>query len=375
MAAKDALKQWVALIDEALHKEERHRHPHHAPAASAQGNPSTTRPEAAPPTPATLVAPDVHIDETDTAALRSAIQSLRDHTAKPTDIYADIYGLMAPTDIQITSPRDIAPALLQPFATGAKEVMLVFLTGKKLTPATVYTMHRTHMLVDMDRSSIGHRLRERLLVLFPALPGKRYVLQAVVDEIYAGRLKLRYQDPRYDIRWQLPLSSPVLLRLVDPTIVRAIAQEDARLVRETRLSPVVLPPTARGSIADRLYQSDTMLVSPHMRTLEDTPPMVCGLFDISPGGVCLTCPEAHDPDALRQRVARLQITLAPLAQHTYHAQYFPFVLEPFGVIRNVKTTSRPWLLHMRFLKRLPQECEVLFEYVAQHAASQHTPQE
>jgi hypothetical protein len=112
-----------------------------------------------------------------------------------------------------------------------------------------------------------------------------------------------------------------------------------------------------------------------MHTLEETPPIVCGLFDISPGGICLTCSEEHDPDALQQRVTRLQITLAPLAQHTYHAQYFPFVLEPFGVIRNIKTTSRPWLLHMRFLKRLPQECEVLFEYVAQHAASQHTPQE
>jgi hypothetical protein len=369
MAAKDALKHWVTLIDNALRKEEKHRRPHHAPVPSPQGDSSTTRQEAA------LVAPDVHIDETDTAALRSAIQSLRDHTSMPTDIYADIYGLMAPTDIQITSPRGIEPALLQPFVTGAKEVMLVFLTGKKLTPATVYTMHRTHMLVDMDRSSIGHRLRERLLVLFPALPGRRYVLQAVVDEIYAGRLKLRYQDPRYDIRWRFPLPTPILLRLVHPTIVSAIAQEDARLVRETRLSPLVLPPTAKGSIADRLYQSDTMLVSPHMRDLEDTPPIACGLFDISPGGICLTCPEEHDPEALQQRVTRLQITLAPLAPHPTQGQYFPFILEPFGVIRNVKTTSRPWLLHIRFLKRLPQECDVLFEYVAQHYATQQTPQD
>jgi hypothetical protein len=30
---------------------------------------------------------------------------------------------------------------------------------------------------------------------------------------------------------------------------------------------------------------------------------------------------------------------------------------------------------MRFLKRLPQECDVLFEHVAQHYAAQPTPQE
>jgi hypothetical protein len=111
-----------------------------------------------------------------------------------------------------------------------------------------------------------------------------------------------------------------------------------------------------------------------MRALEDTTPIVCGLYDISPGGVCLTCPEEHRPDELLQRVTRLHITLAPLLQHASHAQYFPFVLEPFGVIRDVKTASRPWLLHLRFLKRLPQECDALFEYVAQHSAAQQTPQ-
>jgi hypothetical protein len=377
MAAKDALKHWVTLIDHALHKEKKEHRPKHAPAPPAQEDPRPARREAAPPLalPTTPLTRDMHIDETDTATLRSAIQALRDHTSKPIDIYADIYALIAPTDIQITSPRDIEPALLQPFETGAKDVMLIFLTGKKLIHATIHTMYHTHMLVDMDQSSLSHRLRERLLVLFPALPGKRYVLQAVVSEIYAGRLKLRYQDPRYDMRRQFSLPTPILLRLVHPATVSAMAQKHLRLVRETYLSPPVLLPTARGCIADRLYQSDTGLVSPHMRALEDTTPIVCGLYDISPGGVCLTCPEEHRPDELLQRVARLHIPLAPLSQHTSHEQYFPFVLEPFGVIRDVKTTSPPWLLHLRFLKRLPRECDVLFAYVAQHYATQPTPQE
>ena len=159
-----------------------------------------------------------------------------------------------------------------------------------------------------------------LLVLFPALPEKRYVLQAVVDEIYAGRLKLRYQDPRYDMRRQFPLPTPVLLRLVHPTTVNAIAQEQARVVRDTHLLPLATPSTAKGSIADRLYHSDTGLVSPHMHALEETPPIVCGLYDISPGGVCLTFPEGHRPDELLQRVTRLHITLSLLSQHPNQAQ-------------------------------------------------------
>jgi hypothetical protein len=143
MAAKDVLKHWVTRIDNALLKEEKRRGTHHAPAPSAPGEPSPTRREA-------VVAEDMHIGETDTTTLRSAIQSLRDHTTGPVDIDANIYALIAPTDIQITSPHTIAPALLQPFKTGAKEVTLIFLTGKKTTSAIVHTMHRTHMFVGMD---------------------------------------------------------------------------------------------------------------------------------------------------------------------------------------------------------------------------------
>ena len=377
MAAKDALKHWLTLIDQALLKEEKRRLPNHTPVPAASGDTSMTRPEAGSPpnTPATLLAGDVHIDETDTTTLRNALQSLRGHASMPINTYMNIYALIAPTDIQITSPHAMAPALLQPFETGAKKVMLVFLTGKKITPATVHTLHRTHMFVDMDQSSLGHRLRERLLVLFPALPERRYVLQAVVDEIYAGRLKLRYQDPRYDIRWQFSLPTPILLRLVHPTTVSAIAQDHARLMRDTHIASLALPTAVKGSIADRLYQKDTPRLSPHMHAVEEAPAIACGLYDISPGGVCLTCAAEQRSEELLQRVARLQITLPPLPQHTNQAQYFPFVLEPFGVIRHVQTTSRPWLLHMRFLKRLPRECDVLFEYVAQHYATQQTPQE
>jgi hypothetical protein len=111
-----------------------------------------------------------------------------------------------------------------------------------------------------------------------------------------------------------------------------------------------------------------------MRAVEETPPMACGLYDISPGGTCLTVPQEYRPEELLQRLAYLQITLPSLSPNTNYEQYFPFVLEPFGVIRHVQTAAHPWLLHVRFLKRLPQECDVLFEYVAQHYEAHQTPQ-
>jgi hypothetical protein len=51
----------------------------------------------------------------------------------------------------------------------------------------------------------------------------------------------------------------------------------------------------------------------------------------------------------------------------------PFVLEPFGVIRNVKTTVQPWALHIRFLTRLSSECSLLFMHSEPQYLAQQTP--
>jgi hypothetical protein len=263
--------------------------------------------------------------------------------------------------------------LLQPFETGAKEMTLIFLTSTKSFPATVHTIHHAHFLVDTAHSTLCHKPGERLLVLFPALPGRHYVLQTIIDEIYHGRLKLRYQDPRYDVRRQLRLTSPVLMRLVPPTIVTAIAQQRTRLVRDISFFPAKTPPHQTGSIADRLYHIDTTIISPHMHLLENVPAFPCGIQDMSLGGACLTLRGEHRREALLHRAVHLSIPLPDLSRSASQAQYMPFVLEPFGVIRNVKTTVRPWTLHIRFLKRLPSACSLLFAHLEQQYLAQRTP--
>jgi hypothetical protein len=73
------------------------------------------------------------------------------------------------------------------------------------------------------------------------------------------------------------------------------------------------------------------------------------------------------------RVVRLHIPLPDLAAHTTTGQYMPFELEPFGVIRHVTTSAPSWTLHIRFVKRLPQECDLLFAHLEQRYAEQQTP--
>jgi hypothetical protein len=373
MVVKNALKRLATLVDEALMKEERLRDSGEPPAPHAQeGISAQLRKETIPPQPPASLLEEVGVNEADTPLL-SAIQSLNSQTAIPLNIHAEIYSLISPHYIQIASPRAIEPELLQPFETGMKEITLMFLASKKIITATVCMIHHAHFLVDTAHSTLCHKPGERLLALFPALPGKQYVLQTMIDEIYTGRLKLRYQDPRYDVRWQLRLISPVLMRLVPPTIITAIAQERTHIVRDILFLPSETPPSQTGSIADRLYQMNTAMVSPHMHLLENVSALPCGIHDISLGGACLALLGEHRSEALLHRVVRLSIPLPDLSENTSQTQYIPFVLEPFGVIRNVKTTAQPWTLHIRFLKRLPAECSLLFEHLEQQYVAQRTP--
>ena len=373
MVVKHTLKRLVTLVDEALMKEERPRDSAETPVPQTQaGISAKPREETTSPQPPAALLEEIGVDEAETPLL-SAIQSLSSQTTIPLNIHAEIYSLISPHYIQIAAPRAIEPELLQPFETGAKEITLMFLTSKKLIPATVHTLHHAHFLVDTAHSTLCHKPGERLLVLFPAFPGKQYVLQTLIDEIYAGRLKLRYQDPRYDVRRQLRLTSPVLMRVVPPTIVSAIAQERTRIVRDISFFLSETPPHQTGSIADRLYQMDTAIISPHMHLLENVPAFPCGIHDISLGGACLTLLGERRPEELLHRVVRLSMPLPDLCANASQEQYMPFVLEPFGVIRNIKTTAQPWTLHTRFLKRLPSECSLLFEHLEQQYLAQRTP--
>jgi hypothetical protein len=161
---------------------------------------------------------------------------------------------------------------------------------------------------------------------------------------------------------------------VPPAIVAAIAQERLRIVRDIHILAQDTLSLEKGSIADRLYHMDTAIVSPHMHLLAQVAALPCGMHDISLGGVRLTLPGTPRPEEILHRVIRLHIALPDLAANTSQGQNMPFELEPFGVIRNVKTTAPPWTLHIRFLKRLPPECDLLFAYLEKRYMEQQTPQ-
>jgi hypothetical protein len=194
-------------------------------------------------------------------------------------------------------------------------------------------------------------------MLIPALPEKHYILQATIEEIYAHRLMLRYQDPRYDVRRQVRLASPIFLRLLSPKLQTAICQQQTRIMREITLPSEETPQTTPGRLADQLFQMDTPSISSFAELLQQTPAIPCDLQNISLGGTCLTLLEEHQSEEFLQRLIFLHIPFPSLATDPLGRKYLPLHLDLFSTVRGVNTTTRTPTLHIRFLKRLPKELE------------------
>jgi hypothetical protein len=212
-----------------------------------------------------------------------------------------------------------------------------------------------------------------VLIVFPVLPERHYILQAILEEVssFPNMVKLRYQDPRYDVRRQLQPAAPISLHLAPEAMVNAITQQQVQIVREIVLSAGKEQNAQEGHIADLLYDAGTLALSPYMRGFDTSPPLVCGLKDISLGGACLTLEEAHEPEALMHRLILLNIPLPCLVFNNISLQ---LLLKPFGIIRNVRTTVEPSTLHIRFLKRLPRELTALFECLERRFLEQPSAQ-
>jgi hypothetical protein len=197
-----------------------------------------------------------------------------------------------------------------------------------------------------------------VLVVFRVSPQQHYVLQTAIDKLYAFRLKLRYGDPRYDVRRRVQLAAPVTLYLAPTALVTDIAQRQVRIIREITLPLRGAQGAAGGRIADRLCEPITL--QPTASPFAAIPALSSTLEDISLGGVCLTLASTSKAEELLHRLVLLNIALpsAPAAL------YPSLTLQLLGGIRGVRSTSSGQLLHIRFLKRLPKEVDELLEYLA-----------
>jgi hypothetical protein len=202
-------------------------------------------------------------------------------------------------------------------------------------------------------------------VVFP-VAGSSYVLQTVVEAVAVQRLTLRYQDPRYDVRRQVPLATPVSLRLVSPVTVRGIERRQVHLMR------AISPPMASHGrpliIADRLRAASHADPAVPLPGPDECPALPCGLKDLSLGGAALTYAGPPPAEAWDHRVVHLQMALAGRPTVLLETGEPALVLDLYGSIRQVETTAGSWTLHIQFLARLPEACAALLAELEDHLA-------
>src|SRR2546422_753848 len=124
------------------------------------------------------------------------------------DIGEDIRLFLSPNNIKIHTPFRIEEALLQPFRTQQKPILVLSPHTGKVLSATLQAVEPAYLVAEMA-DAFRRKPGEILLVVFPVLPQRHYVLQTTVAAVSFGQLTLQYQDPRYDRRWPIERALPV----------------------------------------------------------------------------------------------------------------------------------------------------------------------
>ncbi|RMF85459.1 MAG: hypothetical protein D6736_17255 [Nitrospinota bacterium] len=288
------------------------------------------------------------------------------------EIDAEIRTLLSTASVYIDSPRRIAPSLLQPFYTQSKQLFLIVTRHGRIVPASLDTWTQNRLVVDVRQSMPFLKTGDRVLIIFPVLPDRQYVLQTWVEDRSFSRLTLRYQDPRYETRWQVELLEPVIVHQAPPEVASAVEQRRLRILRQMSFDPDRLAEATGGYMTDTLCKTSIPEPSPYMTFLQETPPLFCELKNISLGGLCLAVPPKEEQSGIgMSRLVSLHFSL-PLWTDDAKPEMLSLTL--LGAIRNVQTASRPWTLHIAFLKRLPTAFTSLFErleslFLEKHASS------
>jgi hypothetical protein len=265
--------------------------------------------------------------------------------------------LLSPEYIQIDSPHRMDEMLLRPFCAGSKSVILIDPQDGKITPATLHSIQPEYLEADIETSAVLHKGGERLLLVFPVLPKRQFVLQAVVNEMNRNRMKLQYQDPRFEERWSLQISREVSSHRVSSEALTAIVKEQVQIKRELVLASDRTPGTRRVQIRDLLYDLDSAQPLSYTRCFDTAPPFVCALENISLGGACLALDSAHEQGEFLNHLICLHISVPPIMIGATNVRLH---LQPLAVIRNVRSTAELRHLHAQFLKRLPNELSIFF---------------
>ncbi len=269
--------------------------------------------------------------------------------------------LLSPEYIQIDSPQRLEEALRGPFFSGSKNVILINPQNGKITSAALLKIQPEYLWADIATPTELYKRGDQMLVVFPILPKRQFVLQTVVDAIDRDTVKLLYQDPRYEERSSLQFSGEISLHYLSAEAITAILKRQVQIKREIVLSRDPTPATQKVQVADLLHDLCSARLSTHMQCFDAPPHFVCGLDNISLGGACLTLKGTHDQDEFLNHVIRLHFPVLPIKIGSTAVQ---LLLQPLAVVRNVRIKEELSYLHVQFLRRLPNELLAFFEGIS-----------
>ncbi len=272
----------------------------------------------------------------------------------------DCYQLFS-TKMQINSPYRIESASIRPFLDQRKKILLVPSQMGKMW-ASLTSIHENYLIAAADRTERLLEERNRIvLVVFPVLPERAYVLQTRVSKLYVDRVTLEYQDPRYEQRRRFRSLAPISFRLLPQEIGAAIEQEQLHLTRELSWLTTEKEETKEGYLTDLLYENISSSPS-SPDAFNEIPSFSCGLRDISCGGISLSLTGEPPQERFSQSLLLLQIPLPPVTVDS-DEESVAFTLKIFGVIRAIRSVPSSLVLHIQFLERLPEEFDALFKHM------------
>jgi hypothetical protein len=274
--------------------------------------------------------------------------------------------LLASPNVQVNTPRRIPAALLKPFQQQLQDVVLLPRQRRHGIPATLAVIHDTYLVADTPQAvSLMGYTAEVLLVIFPVLPTQNYVVQTWIDNLYLDRVKLRYQDPRYDRRWNFPGVITGTLRVVPPAVATAVTQAGGLTRDMTGLSRQGAAGGA-AAITEMLTPPEQLAPDEAAAWAEASPPLPCRLRDLSLGGVGLTVQGTPPPELDVQGLVQLDLTVPGRAATEPAQAWHPVHLCLYGAVRRINMAPRMWTVHLRFLQRLPAVLESHFAAVAEY---------
>lgn len=272
----------------------------------------------------------------------------------------DCYRLFS-SKVQINSPYRVERESLQPFLDQRKKILLVPSRMGKMW-ATLTSIHEDYLIAAADRTERLLEERSRIvLVVFPVLPERAYVLQTRVGKLYVDRVILEYQDPRYEPRRRFSLPAPISLQILPRGIGTALEQEQLHLMRELRWLTREPKAMKEGHLTDLLHEN---MASPPSapQAFDEIPPFSCSLRDISCGGVSLNLNLTGEvpQEGLLHSLLLLHIPLSPVIVGQ-DEERVAFTLKLLGVVQTIRPMSASLVLHIQFLERLPEEFDSLFK--------------